>query len=279
MNRRKFIKGTAILGGFGLATGLYAWQIEPFWLEFTRVPMKVKNLPKALEGKLLMQISDIHLGAHSRDSYIKDAFVKASAYRPDFVAYTGDFVTFKDEQQYQQLGALLPFAPRGALGTVAIFGNHDYGRDWSNERVANTLEGLLKNQGIPVLRNTQKNYYGLNFIGLDDMWAPNYDPESIMAHWDSTLANIVLCHNPDVMDKPVWNGYDGWVLSGHTHGGQCKPPFLPPPLLPVDNKRYTSGRFDFEDGRSLYINRALGFTWQIRFNVRPEITLFHLQSA
>jgi predicted MPP superfamily phosphohydrolase len=26
----------------------------------------------------------------------------------------------------------------------------------------------------------------------------------------------------------------------------------------------------------LYINRALGHTWQVRFNVRPEITVFTL---
>ena len=55
---------------------------------------------------------------------------------------------------------------------------------------------------------------------------------------------LVLSHNPDTADVPGWLGYEGWILSGHTHGGQCKPPFLPPPLLPVRNRRYTSGEID-----------------------------------
>jgi predicted MPP superfamily phosphohydrolase len=47
-------------------------------------------------------------------------------------------------------------------------------------------------------------------------------------------------------------------------------------MLPVKNKKYSSGEIDLEDGRTLYINRALGHLWQVRFNVRPEITVFEL---
>ncbi|MEL6823868.1 MAG: phosphoesterase, partial [Calditrichota bacterium] len=44
-------------------------------------------------------------------------------------------------------------------------------------------------------------------------------------------------------------------------------------------KKYTQGEIDLQDGRTLYINRALGHLWQVRFNVRPEITIFELQQA
>lgn len=33
------------------------------------------------------------------------------------------------------------------------------------------------------------------------------------------------------------------------------------------------------NGRTLYINRALGHLWQVRLNVRPEITIFRLEKA
>ncbi|MFT6811056.1 MAG: putative MPP superfamily phosphohydrolase [Saprospiraceae bacterium] len=97
-----------------------------------------------------------------------------------------------------------------------------------------------------------------------------------MDQYVSSKANLVLCHNPDVCDLNVWNNYKGWILSGHTHGGQCKLPFLNPPVLPVKNGRYTSGEIDLRDGRMLYINRALGHLLQARFDVRPEITVFEL---
>ena len=100
-----------------------------------------------------------------------------------------------------------------------------------------------------------------------------------MKNLDTSKANITLCHNPDVCDLDVWKDYQGWILSGHTHGGQCKPPFLSPPMLPVKNKKYTAGKFDLDNGRTLYINRALGHLWQVRFNVRPEITIFQLDKV
>jgi predicted MPP superfamily phosphohydrolase len=50
-------------------------------------------------------------------------------------------------------------------------------------------------------------------------------------------------------------------------------------MLPVKNKRYSSGKIQISEGRTLYINRALGHLWQVRFNVRPEISIFELQSV
>jgi predicted MPP superfamily phosphohydrolase len=47
-------------------------------------------------------------------------------------------------------------------------------------------------------------------------------------------------------------------------------------VLPVRNKRYTAGEFVVGDGRRMYINRGLGHLLQVRFNVRPEMTLFTL---
>ncbi len=87
---------------------------------------------------------------------------------------------------------------------------------------------------------------------------------------------VALCHNPDVCDLNIWNGFKGYILSGHTRGSQCKPPFLPPPMLPIENERYAAGMIDLPDSRMLYISRALAHLWQVRFNVRPEITVFTL---
>lgn len=171
----------------------------------------------------------------------------------------------------------MKYIVRGKLGTVGILGNHDYGKNWAEQDVANQITSQLGKEGVQILSNEKTEIKGLNFIGFDDYWALNFAPKPIMEDYDNTKANIVLCHNPDVCDLDVWNGYQSWILSGHTHGGQVKPPFLNPPMLPVKNKRYSSGEFDLDNGRKLYINRAVGHLWQIRFNVRPEITIFELE--
>ena len=280
MKRRKFIKNTILSSaGIGLITGLYSWQIEPFWLEFVKVKMPIQNLPKNLIGKTIMQISDIHVGNKFNYQYIIDSFKEAKLLQPDFVVYTGDFVSYETKEQFKQLEKVMEFVVKGTQGTVGVLGNHDYGGDWLEQEVADSVTRILENAGITILVNQQKEMNGLNIIGIDDYWGMNFNPKKVMSKYDNKKANIVLCHNPDVCDLNVWNNYKGWILSGHTHGGQVKPPFLTPPILPVENKRYSAGKIDLNDGRTLYINRALGNLLQVRFNVRPEITIFKLSKA
>ncbi len=277
MKRRKFIK-KSFLGAVAasIISGIYSWQIEPFWLEFVKVKMEIKNLPTQLKGKTLMQISDIHVGNRFDYQYIIDSFKKAQKLNPDFVVYTGDFVSYDTQEQLKQLKEVFKHVVKGKMGTVGVLGNHDYGKDWSEQSVADKITTILEDTGVSILNNEQKNISGLNIIGLDDYWGLNFNPQKIMNQLNHENANLVLCHNPDVCDLNVWNEYKGWILSGHTHGGQVKPPFLNPPILPVKNKKYSAGKIDLKNGRTLYINRALGHLWQVRFNVRPEITIFEL---
>lgn len=278
MKRRKFIRNSILsLGSLGLVSGLYSWQIEPFWLEFVKVKMPVKNLPKHLIGKTLMQISDIHVGNRFNYNYIIDSFQKAKTYKPDFVVYTGDFVSYENKEQFTQLQEVCKHIVLGKYDTVGVLGNHDYGYNWQQQEVADEITTILEKFGVSILSNQKKNANGLQIIGIDDYWGLQFNPKKAMQLYAKNKASIVLCHNPDVCDLNIWNAYDGWILSGHTHGGQFKPPFLNPPVLPVKNKKYTSGKIDLQDGRTLYINRALGNLWQLRFNVRPEITIFQLE--
>lgn len=242
--------------------------------------MTLKNMSESLVGKTLMQISDIHVGKRFDHQFIIDSFKKAQEFAPDFVVYTGDYVsTYQDKVQFKELNEVLRHCVRGKLGTIGILGNHDYGVNWSEDHIADKISGLLEENGVTVLRNDQHEVGGLNFIGLDDYWGLNFDPKQVIQNFDGSKASIVLCHNPDVCDLDVWGDYDSWILSGHTHGGQCKPPFLPPPMLPVKNKRYSAGKIELTNQRTLYINRALGHLWQVRFNVRPEITIFELNQV
>lgn len=277
MTRKSFIK-KSLLATAGLSL-FYNWQIEPFWLEFVKQDLPIKNLPLNLHNKVLMQISDLHVGNRFDWNFLIDSFQKAKTYKPDFVVYTGDFVCWEDNpEQFEQLKIVMKEAVLGTLGTTAILGNHDYGAEWKEDYVADEVSKILINSKIQVLRDEKVNLSGLNIYGFEELWGMNFHPEKLTKTINPNEANLVLCHNPDVCDLDVWNNYQGWILSGHTHGGQCKPPFLPPLILPVENRKYTSGIIDLEDGRMLYINRALGHSYQVRFNCRPEITIFTLKS-
>ena len=279
MTRKHFLKRLFQLSVIGSFPLFYSWQIEPFWLEFVERKLPVKNLPKELEGKLLMQISDLHVGNRFDWNFLIESFQKAQQFNPDFVVYTGDFVNHGTSEDHESLRKVMEKGVYGKLGTFGILGNHDYGKNWKDLGSSETICKILENSGVSMLKNQQQESHGLNFIGFDDLWSPNFDPMKIMKDYNPAKANIVLCHNPDVCDKDVWNGYQGWILSGHTHGGQCRIPGVITPILPVNNRKYVSGEIDLEDGRMLYINRAIGHSFQVRFMVRPEITVFTLTQA
>ena len=167
---------------------------------------------------------------------------------------------------------------RGAVSPQSAFlGITTTGRVGHIPRSQIRWYATAERHGITMLRNRLCEIEGLQVIGLDDLWAKRFDPSQAFADYDDRRPAIALSHNPDTVDLPAWGRYEGWILSGHTHGGQCKPPFLPPPLLPVLNRRYTQGEFSLSGNRSMYINRGVGHLLSVRFNVRPEVTLFELR--
>ncbi len=279
ISRRGFLK-TSLLATTGtvLGVGTYAWRVEPRWLEVVSRPMPVRNLPRGLAGCRLAQLSDLHVGPDVTDDYLFHTFARVAALKPDIVVYTGDFVSH-ETGLVAHADRVFAKLPHGRLATLGVLGNHDYGRWWAHPETARDVVGLLEANGIRILRNEVADVAGLQVAGLDDIWARRFDAGRTFAALDPARAALALVHNPDAVDRPGWDSFRGWILSGHTHGGQCKPPFLPPPVLPVANHRYTAGSFFLSGGRDLYINRGVGHLLQARFNVRPEVTMFELHRA
>jgi predicted MPP superfamily phosphohydrolase len=275
-SRRHFIAAAIAVP---VLTTLYTWRVEPHWLEFVYRDLPIANLPPLLVGRRLVQLSDLHIGPQVDDDYLIETFRRVDALQPDIVVHTGDLISYRGGQTIEQARRVLAHCPRGHLGSAAILGNHDYGRDWADPDIASSVEQLLTAAGTTVLRNARTTIAGLHLIGLDDLWAHRFSLGTAFRSFDFNQPALVLSHNPDTCDLPGWSHYDGWILAGHTHGGQCKPPFLPPPLLPVRNKRYTAGEFSLTGGRRLYISRGVGHLLRVRFNVRPEIPVFRLVRA
>lgn len=271
-----FALGTAALVGGTLA---YTHWVEPHWVGVTRRDLPLLNLPHDLVGRTLVHITDLHAGRLVSSDYLIACLRKVRSLKPDLIAVTGDFMTCHRGEEVDTAVRVIAHLPPAPLGCFAVLGNHDYGADWAFPDVADRLVRRLTDLGVTVLRNEHRIVAGLQVVGLDDLWANQFEPAAVLPRLDAARPTVVLCHNPDAVDRPGWEGVRGWILAGHTHGGQCKPPFLPPPILPVVNRRYTSGAFDLGDGRRMYINRGLGYLRKVRFNAPPEITAFRLVRA
>ena len=103
MNRRRFLALGAGAAAAAAGTAVYAWRIEPFWVELVRRPMTLENLPPALEGKTLLQISDMHVGPRVSSEYLIRTLSAARELTPDLVAFTGDFVSYPTTHEIREL--------------------------------------------------------------------------------------------------------------------------------------------------------------------------------
>tara|TARA_R110002072_G_scaffold302978_1_gene490651 strand:- start:72589 stop:73476 length:888 start_codon:yes stop_codon:yes gene_type:complete len=282
-SRRKFLKGS-IFGGIAACTATGAWAFlgAPHNVEVVRVPMPLRDLPESLIGKTIVQISDLHVGPIVSRDYLRSCLELVSSFEPDVIAITGDFVSYDGPARIDEAVALLADMQPGKLATVAITGNHDFGSSrggFANRQVADSLTEQLDEIGIQMLRNTAVEFEGLRLLGVDDFWGPTHKLDETLSSGNADQPSVMLCHNPDFVDQPGWEKYRGWILSGHTHGGQVRLPFCKPPILPIRNRDYIAGQVELPGNRTLYVNRGLGYLRKVRLNVRPEITVFELSRA
>ena len=252
MGRRGLLKLAAgSLAASAVGLGGYTWRVEPHWID--------------------------DVGPIVDPAYLEAALARVAALKPAIVVITGDFVTCDSPERVRQAAQAIAKQRLGSKATLAVLGNHDYGESFRQHELADELAQRLADAGVTLLRNDTTDVEGLSVTGLDDLWSPRFRPSEMKSVLASDRPALVLAHNPDACDLPVWGDYDGWVLSGHTHGGQCRVPGITPPVLPVRNKRYVSGEYQLTGNRRLYINRGLGYLRRVRFAARPEITVFELE--
>ena len=280
--RRFLLRGSLLTAG---ALGGYSFGIEPRWISVEEHDLPVRDLPSSLEGATAVHISDTHVGSRVDDSYILQQFDFVQSLNPEFVFFTGDFLDSCSKWHLEKGLKLLDRFPRGSIGNVSVLGNHDFGKNPADVVASNGFTSELVDQfnaaGLNLLREQSLDLSGLKVAGLNDLWLGGFNhaaTESLLNEVGQH-PSIVLSHNPDSVDLPVWDGYQSWVLCGHTHGGQCRFPFIGAPICPVENRRYLAGFYDIEGGRQMYINRGIGHTTRVRFMARPEITVFTLKTV
>ena len=161
--------------------------------------------------------------------------------------------------------------------TLAVLGNHDY---WTN---ANAVREALASCGILELGNDVYSLSNegdqLHIAGVDDVQEKHHRLDIVLNKLPQTGAAILLAHEPDFADRSAETGRFDLQLSGHSHGGQVVLPFIGAPVLPYLGRKYPSGLYRV--GRMWqYTNRGVGMaSLKIRFNCRPEITVFTLETV
>lgn len=282
ISRRDFLRilkraGAAAFSA--VAASYYSLELEPSWLDLVEVEIPFSRLSKTFDGFRIVQISDIHIGGWMNRKHLAEVLELAKQQTPDLIVITGDFVIGHSWSAALDMVAEDLVAEMSALTSeykvLAVMGNHDHWTDPVKVREMLSRCGILelKNDVHMIVKDGER----LCIAGLDDISEGEHRLEELYDKLPLYSDSILLAHEPDYADTSSLVGRFGLQLSGHSHGGQVVIPFLGPPVLPRWARKYPSGLYQV-GAMWLYTNRGVGMTSPfVRFNCRPEITVFTLR--
>jgi len=274
LSRRQFLGGLVATPLIGVAAAsAYARLIEPYYYLISETDVFIKDLPDRFEGFRITQLTDIHHSKILGIDEVRRVVNLAQQTKPDMFVLTGDYAT--TYRRFIEPCAEALSTLNAPEGVWAVLGNHDHYTD------PDLTVAALERHHIAVLnnRNTmlRRGPDALQLCGIDD-WTWN------AADWIKAFSGlrdqqptIMLSHQPSVLEfeevKKV-----SLILSGHTHGGQIKLPWLGAPArFATKDLRYAQGLFKYGDVQ-LYVSSGTGVIGlPVRFGVRPEIAVLRLR--
>jgi len=280
IHQRLLILLCAFLFCLLLGIGIYGAYIEPSRLEVRHVWVANDELGKILQGKIVLQISDIHL--QSISSSETRLFKAIEELQPDFIFLTGDYIKWNGAYE-RALNFLSKVKAKN--GVWAVMGDYDY----SNSRKSCLFchsPGTGKpteRHGITFLRNSLdriNTQTGTLWIGGLDGAKNNVLPDDSRTFFlKGKEPAIVLSHSPLIFDS-IDDNQNILVLAGDTHGGQIPlPSWLWKLLGYKKNAKYEQGWY-IKGRKKMYVSRGVGTSHiPIRLFRPPEITVFHFSTA
>lgn len=239
-------------------------------IEINHFIFKHPQVPSALNGFQIAQISDIHMGRWVKPRHMAQVVDFINAFDPDINVLTGDYVGYNKQDILRCVGEL----DRLEAPTYAILGNHDH---WASTEVSEqTFEAssihLLQNEHV-LYSHEETSFY---IVGIDDHVTKNDDIPAAFEGVRPSKFCLVLNHVPSIGEACAEAG-GHLILGGHTHNYQFNIPQFTNRLASRLGAQFFAGPYRF-DNAFMYINRGLGSaSWPVRIRSLPELSIFTLE--
>ncbi|MCA1011675.1 metallophosphoesterase [Halobacillus halophilus] len=243
---------------------------------FKRKEVKIthKKIPEGSRFRIL-QMSDLHNKVFGRSN--KKLLQTIEEAEADVVVITGDLID-RNTKQWTQVFSLIERIVGVYPHVFYVTGNHE----WDHPLTHPFLEGL-KERRVTVLRNEHRVLHlndslSINVVGIDDVNSNREKVEQAFEGMDPQFYTILLSHSPDFVneykDKPA-----DLILSGHTHGGKVRIPFVGSLVAPGQGllPDYDQGMYRTGFNQLLYVDRGLGTSVvHVRFFNQSQISLMEV---
>ncbi len=265
------------------AVAVDAAILEPNHPRLVELTLPIRRLPAAWDGLRIAQLSDFHYDPDFSVVPLRKAVETLNHLQPDLILLTGDFVTapFFISRKKKAANVIEPCSQllaqlKARLGLFACLGNHDGATD------PNRIVNVLRSHNIKVLRNQsmplEKEGKRLWLAGIDDVIEGAADLDITLQKVPKDEAVVLMAHEPDFATHVAKYPVD-LQLSGHSHGGQVRIPYIGAPVLPELGVKFPKGLYRIGN-LTLYTNVGIGTVdLPVRFDCPPEITLITLKSS
>lgn len=264
---------------------------------------------KISENMRIIQISDLHSSSFGKDN--EKLVKRIKELEPDLIVLTGDMIEERNGDAdvtldlCEQLTELAPvYFIYGNHETMEAFDSNDMsieeldeitgcnGETRSSEAfwdMKDSLRNSLEDIGVHVLWNQcetleigkdQIDIYGVLTGHPYAFWEYAEDTYVEFRYENTDRFKLMLCHEPYIYE--TWEG-ESWAdlsLSGHTHGGSIRIPYIGGlyeyryGLFPEfgKNDHMISGQYDVS-GKPLIISNGMSKKGLFRINNQPELVI------
>jgi predicted MPP superfamily phosphohydrolase len=278
--------------GINLAFSLVqidAYVLEPQWVQTTELSLSFDELDPDAPPVRVVHLTDVHI---ERYSYREETIVRqVNALKPDLILFTGDYLNLSHLQDPVSAGHWRQFVSqlKAPYGIYAVRG--------TVEPSPESMQWLVEGTNVTWLEQEAKTIdvrgQQVTLVGV----ACSHNRERDGTRLDQALADrperaftLLLYHSPDLVQEAADRGIDLYV-SGHTHGGQLRLPFLGPVVTgSVYGREYVAGLFEVPSDSTaagqahntwMYNSRGLGLEGsgmpRARLLCRPEIVSIDLR--
>lgn len=270
----------------GLLIYLY---LQNYYLEVDEYKVTIPKLHTNIKGKKILQLSDTHLKPRYNKGYIENIIQKVKDIKPDIIVITGDLVQaglpdLNGVPIYKLCSGLADIAP-----TYMVTGNHDI-QTATFEEFTKTLNTTKVNLLLDEAEwlDFGENEGGIVLMGLAERSANAESPKPKLKYIELTeemsrQPKILLAHRPEYFKEYLDDKTKApsLTLSGHTHAGQMRIPFIGGAIAPGQGlfPKYDYGIFSDEEDQSkrMIITRGIGnSSFPFRINNRPELVVITL---
>ncbi|HEX8698068.1 MAG TPA: metallophosphoesterase [Myxococcaceae bacterium] len=265
--------GTSSLGMVNGSVGFTVQKVE--------VP--IRNLPAALDGFRIGQITDVHVGTFIGTDYVRAAVQAMNDAKVHLQVMTGDLIDDLDQLE----GTMTALEGNKAQhGMMAVMGNHEY---WRGADPIFQSYAAIEKRGGPVKLLVDQSHvlehagHRIRVVGVDypmgrgpGVKTKRFQRSAETAFQGVAADEFVLClsHHPSFFPFAAEKGAH-LTLAGHTHGGQVA--LLGMPLFWFAFE-FMLGRYKQKDSH-LYVSGGTGHWLPFRLGVPPEVTILTLRAA